>query len=408
MSICTMLVNNLEMDLRIAPKLEKVENASGEEVAQGLPSGEITDVYAVDEYPGCPDNWMNGSNVASSYFLGVKEEKGMWLNFNTCTSHKHDVAVVVSVQGINPVTGQKMVGENPLRLEKYYSKCPIHDIDFKQDRFCEECGYKWPAQNYIATTATPWGLFWLDGFRNSDGVVRQYIFTEEEIKGVASQMIGDDRVFAIGVAFYLSKEPKAVPEPRGLMRRKGGGQSMGMTGFAGTLCGGSCISLSASSKKTRNSVCSAGDMLESVSFQADSVDDEPTAGGLCLPQGINLPDAAPTPVEETLGDIIIPNNYDCADIQVMSEEEGRAKRPEMYAEESVEPVTPVKKLEVGAGAMISQKIYVDTKEMDHWEEKPVGMIYINYCDKETLKNILAKGRRKEKKEGFMEGLKVGS
>jgi hypothetical protein len=76
--------------------------------------------------------------------------------------------------------------------------------------------------------------------------------------------------------------------------------------------------------------------------------------------------------------------------------------------QSIQPVVPVKKLEVGAGALIEQEIYVDPKNMDYWETSPVGMVYINYCDKETLKQILQKGRREEKSNGFMEGLKVGS
>jgi len=396
-----MSVNNLEMDLRIAPKLSKVTDAAGEEVAQGLPFGVQTKVNAVDEYPGCPDNWMNGSNIVSSYFLGVEEEKGMWLNFNTCTSHTHDVAVIVSVQGINPVTGQKMVGENSLRLEKYQSKCPIHDIDFKQDRFCEECGYKWPAQNYIATTGTPWGLFWLDGFRNSDGVVRQYIFTEEEIKGVASQMIGDDRVFAIGIAFYLSKEPKPVPERRSMMRsimRSSDPCGQSISNYAGS----PPAYMGYIDESNLTQKCSKiGSQVPAVNFScsvgASANDDlEPVAGNLCSLQGVITPDAAVE--EQTAGDIITSNLY-TTNIDVVEE---------VVADESVEPVIPVKKLEVGAGAMINQKIYVDTKEMDHWEDKPAGMIYMNYCDKEILKNILAKGRRKEKKEGFMEEIKVGS
>src|SRR5690606_10809222 len=110
--------------------------------------------YVVDEYPSCPDTWMNGSSKASSYFVGVKEGHGMWLDFNKLQEHEHDVAVVISVQGVNPITGQKT---SALRLEKYETKCPVHDKEFGQENFCKDCGFKWPSQNFISTNATPKG-----------------------------------------------------------------------------------------------------------------------------------------------------------------------------------------------------------------------------------------------------------
>lgn len=71
----------------------------------------------------------------------------------------------------------------------------------------------WPEQNYLATTATRHGLLWLDGFRAKDGQVRQYVFTQDTTRGVAAQIIGDERVYALGIAFFLSKNPKPRPEP---------------------------------------------------------------------------------------------------------------------------------------------------------------------------------------------------
>lgn len=391
-----MIVNDLRASLHIAPKLEQVIDSNGEEIPQGLPPGAIPNVYAVDEYPGCPNTWMNGSNIASSYFLEVKEERGMWLNFNNCATHNHDVAVVVSIQGVNPITGQKMVGDNPLRLEKYHKQCPIHSIDFKQDRFCEECGYKWPNQNYISTTGTPSGLFWIDGFRNSDGSVRQYIFTEEESKGIASQVIGSDRVFAIGIAFYLSKEAKPVKSKTVRGRNVDYGPYVKCaskpaffspihtpqnwnTGSAGAANIGYANSGNNFECQSGPSA-SSGEDTDSLSLETNSADCLVASAGLIPSSALNVNSSAPP------SDVI----------------------EEVVAPVDVIPAVPVKKLEVGAGALIDQKIYSDTKDMDYWNEKPAGMIYINYCDAETLKNILAKGRRKEKVEGFMDGLKVGS
>jgi hypothetical protein len=78
------------------------------------------------------------------------------------------------------------------------------------------------------------------------------------------------------------------------------------------------------------------------------------------------------------------------------------------ASDEVETVTPVKKLEVGAGALVSQRIYDDPKNLKkYWEETPAGMIYINYCDEVTLKKILDGGKKATKKDGFMDGVQVG-
>jgi len=74
----------------------------------------------------------------------------------------------------------------------------------------------------------------------------------------------------------------------------------------------------------------------------------------------------------------------------------------------VKTVKPVKKLEIGAGALINQKVYRDSKDIDYWEEKPAGMLYINYCDMETFNNILKAGEIEKKSEGFMDNLTVGS
>ena len=209
--------------------LNTPEALKGEEI-HGLPPYDPRPAYAVDEYPACPENWMHGSSKASSYFVPVEAGRGMWFDFTVNAHHKHHVAVVVSVQGINPITGQKMT---ELCLEKYKDKCPVHDIDFQQDRFCPTCGYKWPGQNYIATTTGQ--SLWIDGFRNEKGEVRQYVISEEEASGVAAQLIGEDRVFAIGYAFYLSKKPKPE-QPRPYLRTAccsfgGGTQVMGYNGL---------------------------------------------------------------------------------------------------------------------------------------------------------------------------------
>jgi hypothetical protein len=186
------------------------EALKGEKL-HSLPPHAIRPFYKVDEYPACPKNWMHGSSLASSYFVPVQADKGIWFDFTMNTNKSHHVAVVISVQGVNPITGPIKKGQPAeLRLEQYREKCPRHKCKFQQDRFCPKCKYKWPAQNYLATTTGEY--LWLDGFRNKGGEVSQYVLTEDDAKGVAAQMIGDNRVFAIGYAFYESVEPKP-PRP---------------------------------------------------------------------------------------------------------------------------------------------------------------------------------------------------
>jgi len=361
--------------------------SDGEEVAQNLPPYAVQTVYPVDEYPGCPSTWMHGSDMASSYFVGVEEDHGMWLDFNQCTRHTHDVAIVISIQGVNPITGQKMVGKKPLRLEKYKKKCPVHKVNFKQDRFCEKCGFKWPGQNYICNTGTPYGGLWLDGFRAPDGKIRQYIFTSEEMRGIAAQLIGKERVFAIGVAFYLSKEKK--PQPKPAPTRGAYNDLISNNTFEGTL---DCLSVD--DMDMSSNLKSLGSHPPFIGY----------VGGAC---GQSVGGAYGKGVSSS-GCSSSPSSSVSSSSNTSAKFKMKKGNVAPQAASNVRKITPVKQLEIGAGALIKQDIYDDPKKIGHWDKEPAGMIYINYCDQATLKKILKAGKREEKKEGFMEDLKVGS
>jgi hypothetical protein len=167
-------------------------------------------------------------------------------------------------------------------------------------------------------------MLWIDGFRNEKGEVRQYVITEDEASGVAAQLIGEDRVFAIGFAFYKSKEPKPVPKYEGMSR--------------GLMMNDCCLE----------------------SF-----------GGA-------MPCAAPM--------------Y-----------EGAGK---FAAKRATRGAISVKSLEVAAGARIDQEVGVDPEELSFWEDEPTGLIYVNYVPIKIAEEIIASGKRKEKKDGFLAGLKV--
>ncbi len=399
----TMKVNGLTCNLHMPKALKSHRLEDGTEVALGLPPGNLQPAYPVDDYPACPTNWEHGSAKASSYFVGIKAGEGMWLDFNGCREHTHDVAIVVSVQGINSVTGQPTL-EGRFYLEQYREKCPKHGCDFQQERFCPECKYKWPAQNYLASTGQPYGQLWLDGFRAADGIVRQYLFSEEEEKGVAYNKLDKDkpkeqqkRVFAIGIAYFLSKEAKPKPTypqygTRGFSMT---GSAFGMTkGIAPASAGFESYGVTTDSVQHEGTACShlSDSVLESmVSFNAPV-----GASGV-------TPTSSDTPL------------FRSARASLKMDDESRTSarlvdriQKQFTLERPVEQVTVTKNYEVAAGARINQKVHADPKDLSHWNEEPAGMIYINYCGVEDLQRILAAGRRAESTEGFLSDVVTGN
>jgi len=322
------------------PRKVEFKERNREEVAHGLPPYNPIKPYLVEDYERCPSNWNMGSKSSSnSYFLGIEEDHGMWLDFNDCCYHNKDVAILISIQGINPITGMKT---DEIRLEKYSKRCPIHDIKFESDRYCSECGYKWPAQNYLSTTDTPNGLLWLDGFRAPDGKIRQYIFTSEQLKGIASQIIGNERTFSIGIAFYESKKEKEI-------------KSFG----------------------------SLDDWYPPYNPYNPYYPDWGKKYGSCTHY-------------YNPGESI---TY-CCDFN-NSNTRGISNKGLMRSSSGGDGIIKSQNLEIGAGALINQKVYEDKKSLDYWKKKPSGMIYINYCDQDTLSSILREGKKPEKVNGFM-------
>ena len=375
-----MEINNLCCTLNM-PKAVKSQMNEGKEVAVGLPPYAPRKAFKVDEYE-CPTNWMHGSAMESSFFVPIEAERGMWLDFNKCQNHTHHVAIVISIQGVNPLTGQSQVEGKPLALEQYKTKCPRHDVEFGADRFCEKCGYKWVPQNYLATTGTPHGQLWLDGFLAEDGVVRQYYFTEEESKGVAHQVIGPEKkVYAIGVAFYLSKEPKPVPKYDSGILRSSWFAPAGAYGMDGTpllasnhASDGGKLSMYYDPDKSSVKCSTAGGEYGARTLRRRS--------RTVKLAGFDMADAA-APVAD--GDTT--TDFDPSEESAMF----------------------TKSLEIGAGAKINQKVYADPNSLDFWQEKPAGFIYVNYCTVEQATALLTKGRKDRTKggEGFLAGLNVG-
>ncbi len=441
-----MHVNGLTCTLHMPPALK------GEKV-HDLPPRNPRLAYPVDEYPACPSNWMHGSDLASSYFVGVREGEGMWLDFNGCSTHSHHVAIVISIQGVNPISGPLVDPETgdpkmaELLLHHYTHKCPNHDVPFQQDRYCPECDHKWPKQNYITTTSTPIKYLWLDGFRNDEGKVRQYILTAEELKSIAHQTIGEEKkVFAIGIAFYLSKERKPEPpkperkydfnpalEPwQESMRRRnkawidynkrfgtkgGGGMSSGMTP---PLDQSKLIGYVQSSH-THTGQYSEDDIK--VISGLEAIKKRPGMYKNTTEEQLKkVIEADIQEVQNMLAEVANEPNLSVTSHSTFDMDDGEAhatlqglhvdgdehQTAEGIYEPDIEEVQPDVQLEVGAGAQIDQQVHADPESLDFYQDKPAGMIYINYVSEATALKIITKGKRQHKPEGFMQGLKVGN
>lgn len=265
----TVTVEGLYVGVNTPPMLTQ-KYKDGEEVAQALPPYHPVDVYSVDEYPACEEGWDRGRPKVGSFFFPVVDRSGLWLDFTANQRHRHHVAVVVSVQGCNWRTTLPSEG---IFLERYDEQCPKHKVAFGADRFCEPCGFKWPAQNYISTTMT--SPLWVDGWRRpGDTQIRQFFLTLEKRLGVAAAKLGDDRTFNIGVSFFLSRDPKPVEYTSLLRSASAGGFDYGPQSFGGFKGGGGTRGMSVNSGiggSSRLRTLSAGPPVRRMEVGAGSI-----------------------------------------------------------------------------------------------------------------------------------------
>lgn len=357
-----------------APRLRDIGRA------HSLPPGNPVPIYPIDALPGCPDDWVR---EAGSYVCPVDPEWGLWFDF-TMNDHEN-TAVIASVKGMNPITGRKL--EN-LSLEKYSERCPVHSIPFTGDKlFCKECGYKWPAQSYLSYP----NILWWDGFRQADGTVRQFFFSEEEERDVASAVIGKkNTVPAFGFVFY---EPK-VRRVTKLVRSRGGSQVMGYAskGPGGSSAGGSGWMNASSHYGVPVSM--------PLSSQVDIYHSEEKTS-------MKLTNDSPSEFTcRSLSDVSIRMDAKCD--KKSTSRFLRGKAPEQVYLAATAP-EPEKEVSVGAGAEIRQDLVEDTTPLSDWKEQPTATIRLYFVFRKKFERIVNKGLvdLDGNKEGYLKGLPVG-
>jgi len=210
----SMEVGPFRMQINMPKALEKKFNSDGKEVSHALPPFALRKVLPASDYL-TPHSWDKGDADHSVYFTSPNGERvGMWLDCRYNTGMDNHVAVVFDVQNINPITGVK--ASTVAVMEQYRVKGP-DGKPIESHRWSPSLGYNVPPQNYLASNA---GVMWLDGFRTRKGIVRQWVFTEDDAAGVADQLIGDKKDFAVTATFFISKnpKPKAYGGTRGLSK----------------------------------------------------------------------------------------------------------------------------------------------------------------------------------------------
>lgn len=347
------LLDGFRASLMFAPRLE------GDE-AHGLPPGRAATVFHLDKLPAAPRDWVRS---AGSYVVPVEVGVGLWFDWRNGWESDLNTAVLPSVKGMNPVTGMKLKG---LGLEAYAEKCPLHEETFKGNkRLCEKCGYEWPPQNYITQD---YALYW-DGFRQPDGKVRQFFFTDEEARDIASLVIGkENTVPAFGFAFYRPKNPR-IP-PKTILR--------GFTNPISAKSGSDTYyGLYYMDYSWRNMKFSSGGGTVSCSNLST-----PTIKGSSTCYGDDS------------------NNYHAASME----------REEKTSGINVYYSVPKKNVSVGAGAEIRQDLETDSLGLDGWQEKESAVIRLYFVFRKQFEEIVKKGGVKVLKgdsDGFLKGLPTG-
>lgn len=352
-------------------RLMRAERLVGDKTF-GLPPGEPVPVYPIAALPAAPAAW---SREPGTYVCPVSSDWAIW--FDWTMNDMHNTAIIPSVKGMNPITGEKI---DSLDLHQYKDKCPIHGEALSHDRYCDKCGYKLPPQNYISSPNT----LWWDGFRQADGTVAQFFFTEDEKRDIASIVIGkENTVPAFGFAFFKPKNPKVVVPPQVTRGFAYGGHPSGASASIGSFAMGY-------GKATNESF-----------VDATKVDwDKPMFFSPChTPQNWDLASACKEAVACEIEDVS----------NILRSTPNDISRKLITYHNSMDK-TEIKAVSVGAGAKIDQDLLPDTLEVDEWRPEPSGIIRLYFVFQNEFEKMLEEGGIKDisgTDAGYMEGLPQG-
>lgn len=376
-------------------KLMQAERLTGEHV-HGLPPGKPIMAIPIHCLPGAPEGWVRDPG---SYVVEVDAQHGLW--FDWTDNDKYNVAIVPTVKGMNPITGTKT---EDVGMHQYREKCPVHDIPFAHNYYCEKCGYHWPPQNYVSHP----NILWWDGFRQPDGSVRQFFFTEEDRRDVTSAVIGKkNTVPAFGFAFYRCKNdrrPKQEVISRGIQICSAG--YVGADPEEGDLlnfCGDDLMDYHTSdnTKGSTGEVKADWSYTSSVSSSSNSSSSSKSYGSKLKAHNSKSAFAG------TSNNVLRKVSSRMVQPRRRALEHGE-HNPKFDPDQAQERFN--KDVSVGAGAKIAQNLEIDQTPLDEWGEKPEAVTTLYFVFSEQLEQIIEKGgikRLEDKKEGYLENVPVG-
>jgi hypothetical protein len=409
-----MQYKNFKARIMQAPKL------TGDQIHQ-LPPGTSLEVYPVESFKVPPENWVK----TGAFVVPVRPNFGLWFDWRENSAV--NTAIVPTIKGVSPVTGMKTSG---FHLEKYEDKCPKHNKSFIGDRFCEECGYKWPPQNYISAPNVLWNDGW---FNQKDGTVRQFFFTEDELRDVAASLIGSDKIPAFGFAFYSPKERR--PEPQIAMRGFNPAYPAIYGHYGSVMCdypGNTFILGNSSQGVTDIGGYSGGYFSNNLSTHM-KIDgpDAPLHAVYCCSMGSATPTAS-GPIASGLSDAPIAcsaepcsgsinldldrgygSSVDGDSVDAPVWEQGtvkeRLRKKKSMTKSMRSADVPVKEVSVGAGAKIYQNLSPDPYALNTWKEAPDSVMTIYFIFQQEFEKLKAGGLKnlEGSSEGMLAGLPVG-
>jgi hypothetical protein len=316
-----------------------------------LPPGSALNVYPVDSFLSPPENWLK----KGAFVVPVKPNKGLWFNFRM--NDENNTAVLMTVKGCNPITGLETSG---FHLDRYEGKCPKHGCDFESERFCPECGYKWPDRSYLSGSP-----LWWDGWV-CEGAIRQFFFTEDMMRDVATHMIGkENTVPAFGFAFYSPKEPRLKVTTSQIIYNT----SYHASGYSKHF---EPLYSTRNNNVFYSSTTGSPNLAECDSFNSIVKSDSNLGALESLQRGVSM----------ELPDTMVDREYG---------------------------YKPQKEVSVGAGAKIRQELPQDNYPLDSWKDKPDAVMTIYFVFQEEFNAMAAGGFKdfKDCKDGMLKGLPVG-
>lgn len=409
--------NGYKASIKKAPKLKNIEGT------HSLPPGESIEAYPVDAFKEPLPAWIKG---AGNFVVPVDKEWGLW--FDWTRNDPVNTAVLPTVKGMNPITGQKTEG---FGLEKYKAKCPVHGVEFKDGLFCEECNYKWPYQNFVSF---PNHLWW-DGFRAADGTVRQFLFTEDLEKSIPELVLGKgETIPAFGFAFYATKNPRKydrkyqIKEDTVLINSNIGSTTPQYhkcyDDSIGPSFGSALSHFGAFDSLIKNKNIVELDVEEATAKMGPlgSIGMSPTMGsfGLFGPSG-SIGASGESGLQGMFGHKGIEFCCDsflqasatlCSTAQCTNSEEktlgklSQSIQHHMNFMQDCSDIVEVKEVGIGAGAKIRQELMCDNLELTEWTEQPLAVMRIYFIFMDQFKDLSAKGMKDlvGNKDGFLHGL----